>query len=162
MRDWLVVQIISQEKRAMRKKHDTEKHSIESVRVFFFFFFLANFKYPALTQYHSDCKHRWTSSFLGRRAIIFSLAEFLKYLSNLPVFCFVLFCFVFFFSCIQRTQKSDYGRKRRGKIEREEKREEGKRVRCYFQYTGSILGTFLNEKKHCEKNWLFWPESSFH
>ena len=47
MRDWLVAQIISQEKRAMRKKHDTEKHSIERVRVFFFFF--AKFKYPALT-----------------------------------------------------------------------------------------------------------------
>ena len=30
-----------------------------------------------------------------------------------------------------------------------------------LSYTGSILGTFLNEKKHCEKNWLFWPESSF-
>ena len=78
----------------MRKKHDSEKHSIESVRVFFF----ANFKYPAQTQYHSDCKHRWTSIFLGRRAIIFRLAEFLKYLSNLPVFFFVFFfLFVFFF-----------------------------------------------------------------
>ena len=161
MRDWLVVQIISQEKRAMRKKHDTEKHSIESVRVFFFFFFFANFKYPALTQYHSDCKHRWTSSFLGRRAIIFRLAEFLKYLSNLPVFCFVFFL-LFFFFMHSTNPKIRLWKKRRGKIERAEKREEGKRVRCYFQYTGSILGTFLNEKKHCEKNWLFWPESSFH
>ena len=136
MRDWLVVQIISQEKRTMRKKHDTEKHSIERVRVFFFFF--SKFKYPALTQYHSDCKHRWTSSFLGRRAIIFRLAEFLKYLSNLPVFCFVFFCFVFFFSCIQRTQKSDYGRK--GEEKQRERRKE--RRASEYAVTFSTLALF--------------------
>ena len=131
MRDWLVVQIISQEKRTMRKKHDTEKHSIERVRVFFFF---AKFKYPALTQYHSDCKHRWTSSFLGRRAIIFRLAEFLKYLSNLPVFCFVFFLFFFFFHAFNEPKNQTM----------EEKGEEKQRERRKERRASEYAVTFLH------------------
>ena len=115
----------------MRKKHDSEKHSIESVRVFFF----ANFKYPAQTQYHSDCKHRWTSIFLGRRAIIFRLAEFLKYLSNLPVFFFFVFFFcLFFFHAFNEPKNQTM----------EEKGEEKQRERRKERRASEYVVTFLH------------------
>ena len=72
------------------------------------------------------------------------------YRTCLFYFCFC-FCFLFF-SSIQRTQKSDYGRKRRGKWrERGKERRASEYVPLLLSYTGAILGTFLNEKKHSEK-----------
>ena len=148
-----------------------KKHSIESVRVFFLQILNIPFR-ETFPSAKSEEKRMFSQAIsrtdiasitqivnIGGHLVFWDVVQLFfspsRIFKNTYRTC--LFFLFSFFSCIQLTQKSDYGRKRRGKIERAGKREEGKRVPLLLSYTGSILGTFLNGKNTAKKNWLFWP-----